>query len=55
VVQTFRVEVVENLRNSDTDVTQSFRLRIFPGLHHGLPDYAAYALLYFVHGRSRGY
>jgi CDP-6-deoxy-D-xylo-4-hexulose-3-dehydrase len=46
--------VVGDLRNSDTVMTRSFWLGVFPGLTESMLDHAADALLDFVRGHVRG-
>lgn len=47
--------IVGDLGNSDTVMTRSFWLGVFPGLSYSMLDYAADALIDFVHGRSGGH
>jgi CDP-6-deoxy-D-xylo-4-hexulose-3-dehydrase len=50
--QGIHCRIVGDLRNSDTVMTRSFWLGVFPGLSHRMLDYAADALIDFVHGRG---
>jgi CDP-6-deoxy-D-xylo-4-hexulose-3-dehydrase len=47
--------VVGDLRNSDIVMTRSFWLGVYPGLTQSMLDYAADALIDFVHGRNGGH
>jgi CDP-6-deoxy-D-xylo-4-hexulose-3-dehydrase len=47
--------VVGDLHNSDIVMTRSFWLGVYPGLTQSMLDYAADALIDFVHGRNGGH
>ena len=47
--------VVGDLHNSDIVMTRSFWLGVYPGLTPSMLDYAADALIDFVHGRNGGH